>query len=230
MPDPVVTPAPSTVTPAVTAPAPVVAPAAAAIDPAKPLEATPAVTPPADPAKPAEPAKPAIAAPVIPEKYDFTALELPKGIELNSDLVEAISPVFKKHGLTQEAANELVKAHADALAKVEATSEATREANFKEWMKTTVTNYQATLKKEWGADTDAKLAVAQAGMAKVMSPAAKALLDETGLGSHPEFVKAFYQVGLMSREDTPPAVVTPPASGKTAAQVLYGNTNPSQNH
>jgi hypothetical protein len=43
-------------------------------------------------------------------------------------------------------------------------------------------------------------------------------------------VKAFYQVGLMSREDTPPTVVTPPRSGKSAAQVLYGNTNSSQNH
>jgi hypothetical protein len=155
---------------------------------------------------------------------------MPQGVELNADLLEAISPIFKKHGLTQEAASELVKTHADALAKAETAGEAKREADFKEFMKTTVTNYQATLRKEWGAETDAKLAIAQAGMAKVVSPAMKAVLDDTGLGSHPEFAKAFYQVGLMSREDTPPSVVTPPGSGKSAAQVLYGNTNSSQNH
>lgn len=156
---------------------------------------------------------------------------MPKGIEINADLVTAVSPIFQKFGLTQENASELVQAHAQALAKSEAAAEAKRDADFKEWMKTTVTNYQATLRKEWGSETDAKLAVAQAGMAKIVSPAMKALLDETGLGSHPEFVKAFYQVGLMSREDTPPSVATPPAAAQSAAQKLYGGTtNSQQNH
>ncbi len=155
---------------------------------------------------------------------------MPKGIELNADLVAAVSPIFQKLNLTQEQASELVKTQVEALAKVEAAAEVKREADFKEWMKTTVTNYQATLRKEWGADTDAKLAIAQAGMAKIVSPAMKALLDETGLGSHPEFVKAFYQVGQMSREDTPPSAGAPPAAGKNAAQVLYGGTNNSPNH
>lgn len=154
---------------------------------------------------------------------------MPKGVELNADLVAAISPVLKELNLSQDAASKLVKTHAEAVAKAEAASEVTREANFKEWMKTTVTNYQTTLRKEWGAETDAKLAIAQAGMAKVVSPAMKAVLDDTGLGSHPEFVKAFHQVGMLTREDTPPAVVQPAAPGKTAAQALYGNTN-SQNH
>jgi hypothetical protein len=233
MADQVAAPAPSvsapTVAPAAPAPAPAVAPAAAAPAPAAPSAAAPTPAP-AAPAPAAPAPTPAAAAPVIPEKYDFAALELPKGIELNPDLVAAVSPVFQKYGLTQEAASELVKTHAEALAKADAASEVKREADFKEWMKTTVTNYQATLRKEWGAETDAKLAVAQAGMSKVISPAAKALLDETGLGSHPEFVKAFYQVGLMSREDTPPSVVVPAAGGKSAAQVLYGNTNSSPNH
>jgi hypothetical protein len=229
MPDPVVVPAPST-------PAPVVAPAASV---AAPAAAAPAATP-ATPATPAAaaptpaPAAPAAAAATpasaVPEKYDFATVELPQGIELNADLIAAVSPVFKELGLSQDAASKLVKTYADAAVKADAAAEASREANFKEWMKTTVTNYQTTLRKEWGAETDAKLAVAQAGMSKVMSPAAKALLDSTGLGSHPEFVKAFYQVGLMSREDTPPTVVASAAAGKSAAQVLYGNANSSQNH
>jgi hypothetical protein len=66
-------------------------------------------------------------------------------------------------------------------------------------------------------------------MAKIVSPAMKAVLDDTGLGSHPEFVKAFYQVGMMTREDTPPATTVPASAGKSAAQVLYGGSTPS-NH
>lgn len=224
MPDPVVDTAPSTSAPVVASAAPVVAPAiAAAADPAKP---------PVEAAKPGEPAKPAEAPkPVaVPEKYDFTAVKMPKGVELSADLVEAISPVFKKFGLSQEAASELVQTHAEALAKAEVTGEAKREADFKEFMKTTVANNQAALTKEWGAETPAKLAIAQAGMAKVVSPKMKAMLDETGLGSDPEFVKAFYQVGMMTREDVPPNTGLPAASGKSHAQVLYGKSNTSQNH
>lgn len=215
MPDPVVTPAPSTVTPVVAPVAPVVAPAAV-IDPAAPVVAQ------GDPLKPVDAPKPAVA----PESYDFSKVELPKGVELNADLVAAVSPVFKKHNLTQEAAAELVKTHADALAKADAAGEVKRDADFKEFMKAKVTENQAALNKEWGAEAPAKLAIAQAGMAKVVSPAMKAILDDTGLGSHPEFVKAFYQVGLMSREDTPPNVVQPSNSGKSAAQALYGSTTP----
>lgn len=215
MPDPVVTPAPSTVTPAV---APVVAPA--------PVAAAHA----AEAVAPATPAVVAPAAPVVvtaPDTYDFSKVELPQGVQLNADLVAAISPVFKELGLTQDAANKLVKTHADALAKAEVAGEAKRDADFKEFMKTTVTNNHAALQKEWGAETQAKLAIAQAGMAKIVSPAMKALLDDTGLGSHPEFVKAFHAVGLMTREDKPPTATVPASAGKSAAQVLYGATTPN---
>lgn len=212
MPDPVVSPAPSTEPPAV-------APAAAA--PA--VVAAPA-TDPAVPAAAPAPAAAAAPAVVVPESYDFSKVELPQGVELNADLVAAISPAFKKFGLSQEAASELVKTHADALAKAEAAGEVKREADFKEFMKTKQTENLAAIRKEWGAETDAKLALAQAGMAKVISPALKTLLDDTGLGSNPDMVKAFYQVGLLTREDTPPAVVQPAAANKSAAQVLYGNS------
>lgn len=222
MPEPVVVPVPSQT-------APVVEPAAPVVAPAIPAVADPA-SPPIEAAKPGEPAKPADAPKAVPEKYDFTTVKMPKGIELNADLVEAISPVFRKLCLSQEAANELVQTHAEAVAKAEVAGEAKREADFKEFMKTTVANNQAALTKEWGAETAAKLAIAQAGMAKVVSPKMKARLDDTGLGSDPEFVKAFYQVGMMTREDVPPNTGTPAIAGKSHAQVLYGNTNTSQNH
>ena len=236
MADPVVVPAPSptapVVVPAASAPAPA---AAAVVAPTTPLEVKPAVAAvdaakPGEPAKPAEAPKPAVAAPVIPEKYDFATVKLPEGVVLNNDLVEAVSPLFKKFGLTQEAASELVQVHAEALAKAEAAAETTRETAFKEWMKTTVTNYQAAIRKEWGAQADANLAIAQRGMATVVSPDMKALLDDTGLGNHPEFLKAFLQVGKMVSEDTPPTPGVPAGSVKNAAQTLYGATTPAQNH
>lgn len=192
--------------------------------------ATPDPAPAADPATPPTPAKPdaapaepaKAAPPTAPEKYDFTGLKLPAGVTLHEPILKAVEPLFKEFGLTQEAASKLIDAHAKALAKVETDAEAKRESDFKDWMKTTVEGYHTTLRKEWGAATDANLAIAQKGMAKVISPEMKRLLDETGLGTHPEFVKAFFQVGQVVSEDKPPTNGTP-ATRKSNAEVFYGN-------
>lgn len=203
---------PSGQTPAIPDAAPPVTPAA-----------DPAVTPPDQSAAP--PAKPADSPPAAPEKYDFKALKLPDGISLNEPLLAAVEPIFRKLGLSQEGASELIAEHAKALAKIEADTEAKRESDFKDWMKTQVTQHQAAIRKEWGAAYEANLATAQKGMARVFGPEAKALLDETGLGNHPEFVKAFYAVGKMVSEDIPPSGQLPAAARKADAEVFYGAPN-----
>ena len=210
MADPVVDPAPSPSAP-VTDPAAVTpvtdstVDKSAAPDPAKPV----------DPAAKLNPAAPVEV--VVPEKYEFKA---PDGMELDAPLLAAVDPVFKELKLTQEQATKLFDTYNKAIS----ATEAKRETDFKEWMKTTVTNYQAALKKEWGAQHDANVVVAQRGMARVFSAEAKKLLDDTGLGSHPEFVKAFYQVGKMVSEDKPPNGA-PTGARKGTAEVLYGQTN-----
>jgi len=214
-------PTPSGQTPATPDPAST----AVVADPA----ANPPVQPPvaaADPAAPTNPADPKTepAKPTAPEKYDFKALTLPDGVTLNEPILAAIEPIFRKYGLTQDAASELITEHAKALAKVESEAEATREADFKTWMANQVKEHQATVRKEFGAAYDTNMAIAQKGMARVCSPAMKALLDETGLGNHPEFVKAFLTVGKMVSEDTPPNGQQP-ASRKSDAEVFYGATN-----
>lgn len=202
--------------------APVTTPADAAADPSKTLLTQGEPDTPADPAKPAD--KPAeIAAPVIPDKYDFKDVKLPEGLTLNDDIVKAVEPLFKKYGLTQEAANELVAAHGEALAKVETAAEAQRETEFKDWMKTNAENNVKAIQKEWGHEFDGNLKVAQRGLARVFGPEGKALLDETGLGSHPAFLKAFLTVGKMVQEDTPPVGGSPNGRKPTTA-VLYPNT------
>lgn len=206
--------------------APVTTPADAAADPSKTLLTQGEPIAPVDPAKP-EGDKPAVVAPpVIPEKYDFTALKLPEGISLNDDIVKAVEPVFKKYGLTQEAASELVAAHGEALAKVETAAEAKRESEFKDWMKTTTENNVKAIQKEWGHEFDGNLKTAQRGLARVFGPEGKKLLDETGLGSHPEFLKAFFTVGKMVQEDTPP-LNGQPSARKSNEEVFY-STSPTQ--
>ncbi len=194
-------------------------------DPAAPPVAADPAAPPVDPklaadpaAPPAEPPKPA--APVAPEKYDFAALKLPEGVALDQPLLDAVSPVFKELGISQEGASKLVEAHVKHLV----AAEAQRETDFKAWMGKQVSDHQAALRKEFGTAYDANMATAQKGIARVCTPAMKALLDETGLGNHPEFVKAFLAVGKMVSEDTPPNGQKP-ATRKSDAEVFYGTPN-----
>lgn len=184
--------------------------------PAAPANAAPV----ADPAKVAEPAKPS-----APDKYDFTALKLPDGVTLNPALVDAVAPVLKELGLSQEQANKLVEAHAKTTAELFKADEAKREADFTAFMAQKAKESLAAIKAKHGASYEANLATAQKGMARICSPAMKALLDETGLGSNPEFFEAFLAVGKMVSEDRPPNSTTPPGARKPIGDVLYGQPN-----
>jgi hypothetical protein len=179
-------------------------------------------SPPVDPAKPpVDPAKPAEAPKPAPDKYDFSALKLPQGITLSNDIVDAVSPVLKKYGLTQEAASELVTAHGEATAKLMAAAEVKAEADFQTMMADEAKKNIAAITKEWGNDFKPNLEIAQRGLARLFPGAdGKRLLDETGLGNHPEFLNAFLAVGKMIQEDKPPNGQVP-SGRKSNAEVFY---------
>lgn len=171
------------------------------------LTGSPPVTaePAADPAKPAEPV-----APVIPDKYEFKA---PEGMELDTELLDAIAPTFKELGLTQDNAAKLVDSFNTIMPKLAAAREAKAEADFIESMAVASKNNIAAIKKEWGNQFDTNMPIAQRGIARFMSAEGKKILEDTGLGNHPEFIKAFYQAGKMIQEDQPPLAGKPPANG-----------------
>jgi len=194
--------------------------------PANPGESIPAANPPsATPQAAAPPSFPekTVAAPVvpaIPEKYEFKA---PEGIELDTELLEQVSPVFKKIGLTQESAAELVNGFNEINLKLAQTREAAEEKAFTQFMADTAKANEAAIKKEWGNDYTANLAIAQRGIARFLSNDGKAKLDRVGLGNDPEFMKAFYQAGKMIQEDVPPVNGVPASQAKTFAQALYNS-------
>lgn len=178
------------------------------------LTGNPPVTAESDPAKPAEPV-----APVIPDKYEFKA---PEGMELDTELLDAIAPTFKELGLTQDNAAKLVDSFNTIMPKLAAVREAKAEADFIESMAVASKNNIAAIKKEWGNQFDTNMPIAQRGIARFMSAEGKKILEDTGLGNHPEFIKAFYQAGKMIQEDQPPLNGKPSGTKPaTLAQALY---------
>lgn len=201
-------PTPPAATPADPAAVPAPAPTAAAPAPAdgKTLLTS------GDPPKPADPPAPA---PTIPDAYTFKA---PEGFTVDKEFVDTLSPVFKELKLPQEAVDKII---GPALER-EAKAEAKREADFSTWMGEQKAANIAAIQKEWGHDYEANLKIAQRGVARMFPDAAgQKILEDTGLGNHPLFVKAFFQVGKMIREDVPPNGGTP-TGRKSNEEVFYG--------
>lgn len=169
----------------------------------------------ADPTKAAAPQEPA--KPIVPEKYEF---KLAEGRALDEGLMSNMTPLFKEFGLTQEMASKLV----DAYDKYGVEFEKTQEKQFQDFMADLTKKNLEAIRKEWGADYEGNLNVAQRGIGRFLSDAAKKKLEDSGLGNDPEFLKAFLQIGKMVQEDRPPNGQSPAGTRRPLGEILYPST------
>ncbi|KKY89823.1 peptidase [Enterobacter cloacae] len=148
-----------------------------------------------------------------PEKYEFQAAE---GVELDTEALKDFEPVARELNLTNEQAQKLVDAYPKILAGVQQ-----RQADA--WQKQTEGWAEAVkADKEIGGDKlESNLSAAQRALDQFGNPELKEYLNVTGMGNHPELVKAFVKIGKTMSED---GMVSGKQSGqRSAAEVLYGN-------
>ena len=123
--------------------------------------------------------------PETPEGYDF-------GDDPDNEL-EFYRNATHQLGLTQEQAQNMLELYASVQEEQnEADNQAT--ADF-------AVDSQIQLKREWGANYDGRLDQAQRAFNQFATPEFISLMDETGLGNHPELVKAFAKIGATMGED-----------------------------
>lgn len=157
--------------------------------------------------KPGEPAKPQGA----PEKYaDF---KLPEGVKLEGPLMEKASSLFKESGLSQENAQKFV----DLQTSYAKEQLAAVEAGFHK----TVSDWGAQTKAHFGADFDKMNGLASKALERFGTPELKKFLVSSGLGNHPEIVKAFAKAGLQMGEDNAPEGRRAGGEQKSDAELLY---------
>ena len=199
---PAVEPAATTVTPAPVTPK--VEPAPAAATGEKPaVEAAPAKEETLlgkDPAgeKPAvEGENDTATAKVVPEKYE---IKVPDGMKVDTALLDAVTPIFKEAGITQEVAQKLADAYAPVIQKAGQAQHEAAMAAFDKQIE------------DWGKETKAMLGpdavkeMAPAGrliqtFAGKDAPALRQLLNDTGLGNHPLMVKFLIAAGKAISQD-----------------------------
>lgn len=125
-----------------------------------------------------------------PEAYDFKPIE---GVNLDEGVVGAFTELAKELDLSQSAAEKVLNKMAPVLA--ERSMAKLAEAK-QAWFQASVQD------KEFGGDKlGENLAVAKKALDAFASPELRSLLNESGLGNHPEFVRLMYRAGKAISED-----------------------------
>lgn len=144
------------------------------------------------------------AAPVVPEKYELTA---PEGMTFDDEAMAVADPVFRELGLSNEAAQKLMPVAGEfaqrvataAVEKAQADSETQFAAQKAAWAN------EAKADAEIGGDKwDETVTLSARALDKLGYPAGspfRQFLTETGLGNHPEMIRAMRRVGERVSDD-----------------------------
>jgi hypothetical protein len=121
--------------------------------------------------------------------------ETPEGYEFGEDGgdLDFYRSAVHQIGLTQEQATDMLDLYSSVQEEQNEASEKA-SADFQ-------VDSQIELKREWQQNYDAKLDQAQRAFAQFSTPQFNEIMDETGLGNHPEVIKAFAKIGAMIGED-----------------------------
>lgn len=153
-----------------------------------------------------------------PEKYEFKA---PEGQEFDAGVLDAFTEVAKELNLSQDAAQKVL----DKVAPVIQARQAEQvDAIRNEWVE------QSKADKEFGGEKlSENLSVAKKALDNFGSPELRALLNESGLGNHPEVIRFMFKAGKAISEDTfvgnspNPGSRSGPQDFNSKAAALYSN-------
>lgn len=143
-----------------------------------------------------------------PERYDFKAGE---GVSYDAAVIDAYSEVAKELNLSQDNAQKVLDKMAPVIAARQSEQIAALHAD---WANSSKAD------KEFGGEKLAEnLGTAKKAMDAFATPELRTLLNDTGLGNHPEVIRMFYRAGKSISEDS--FVAGRATSAKSAADVLY---------
>jgi len=149
-----------------------------------------------------------------PENYaDFA---MPEGVTLDAALLAEATPLFKEMGLNQEQAQKLIDFEAK---RVQASSQSQVDT-FNQLMN----DWQTKSKndKEFGGDKfEESVGIARQAVDKFGTPELKQLLEEHGVGNHPEIIRFMVNVGKLTAEDVPGNSSAPVAKAQDRVSLLY---------
>lgn len=161
--------------------------------------------------------------PTVPEKYEF---KLPEGVKFDETTLGKAEELFKKNGLSQEAAQELVSLQAEWAQTIGNSAQAKVAEMREEWRQAVEADKEMAGKSEM-IKADIGRAISQ--LPSDLQTEFRKAMDFTGAGDHPAFVKAFWKLSQMVNEGKPtapgkgPVDVKAPTAPRSIANAMYPN-------
>lgn len=147
---------------------------------------------------------------------EYAEFKAPDGQTLNEDAMKEFAALAKEKNLSQEDAQKLVDLGAKNVQRIQEAQVKQIEQAQAQWAEASHTD------KEFGGDKlKENMAVAGKALATFGSPELSTLLQESGLGNHPEIIRAFFRVGKAISEDRLVAGSTKPAGESDLAAKMY---------
>lgn len=152
------------------------------------------------------------------QPVEYTDFTVPEGVALDADALGEFVPFAKELGLNQEQAQRLVDMGSMIASKMQQSSIENWQKQTSEWAEQTKAD-----KEIGGKEFDANIGVALKAIETFGTPELKALLDESGIGNHPEIVRFAYKIGKAIGEDN--KLVAGKAGQKDILKVMYPTMN-----
>ena len=148
-----------------------------------------------------------------PESYEFQA---PEGVQFDDAVIGAFAEVAKELDLPQDRAQTVIDRMAPLLHRQVERIEAARA----EW------KASSEVDKEFGGEQLAEnLGTAKKALDAFATPELRGLLNESGLGNHPEVIRLFYRVGKATSEDNKVVTGQGGQDNRNDARRLYAASN-----
>jgi hypothetical protein len=149
-----------------------------------------------------------------PESYsDFT---LPEGVELDEALMAKATPIFKELNLSQEDAQKLVDLQAEMVQEGARSQGESFNQLMKDWQNESAND------KEFGGDKfEENIGIAKLAIDKFGTPELKELMEDHGVGNHPEMIRFMWKIGSLLKEDVPGGISNATSEKKSRTDILY---------
>lgn len=145
-------------------------------------------------------------------------LKLPENTSLTKEYVDKVASFAKENGLTPAQAQKVLERDHAFFAENQKSAKENFEKQIMGWEK------QVQEDKILGGDNfAANMEFAKRGFEKFSTPELKAILNQSGYGSHPEVVRMFYAIGKAMSDDSFHKGGGTKAEPSTAGALLYGN-------
>ncbi len=188
-----------------------------ATPPAETTEAAPEVAPEATPAQTPTDSKPDEAVVGAPEKYE--TFNLPEGMSVEDSTLESFIPLAKELNLDQGQAQKLVDYEAGRVQDLIDSQEQVWGDLRQEWRTAVKSDSEIG-----GPAFEESLAAGKTFLSKFGTPELMEALNSTGMGDHPEFIRAFARAGKAMKEDAL-SVGGPGEHKRSPEEILYPNQN-----